>query len=89
MSSRLSGLLDLIVRPEDLQKIDIDKVKSVVKWRNNIAHRTGHLPDGLSEAQLLEGINNVFALTMMLGVKTAALKSMHPNADSLKIFNLI
>ncbi|MCR8645666.1 hypothetical protein NV379_23785 [Paenibacillus sp. N1-5-1-14] len=68
--AKLSGLLDLILNIDELQLTDLEKVKSVVKWRNHIVHRTGHLPEGVSKEQLLDGVENVISLITILGYKS-------------------
>lgn len=66
LSMRLSGLLDLTLTRDDLKDIDLNKVMCVVNWRNNIIHRTGRLPEHLTEDELREGISSVLTLALLL-----------------------
>jgi len=66
LSMRLSGLLDLTLTKDDLKDIDLNKVMRVVNWRNSIVHRTGRLPDQLTEEELRDGISSVLTLVLLL-----------------------
>lgn len=66
LSSRLSGLLDLTLRIDDLKKFNIQKILQAVGWRNYIIHKTGNLPVHLKEEALSEGISSVIGLSMLL-----------------------
>jgi hypothetical protein len=70
--SRLSGLLTMTINKKDLEKIDIDLIKQVVKWRNKIVHVTGDLPDGIQEEKILNGVNAVLHLLFLLHNKKEA-----------------
>ncbi len=70
LTTRLSGILDLTLSPEDLKDVDLRKVRDAVKWRNWVTHRTGHLPPGLSEETIVESISQVTFLTFLLGYRT-------------------
>ncbi|MCI0427900.1 MAG: hypothetical protein L0Z46_07800 [Nitrospiraceae bacterium] len=67
LTTRLSGILDLTLAPDDMQTFELEKVMAAVKWRNQVTHRTGHLPVELPEQQIVEGINEVIRLTYLLG----------------------
>lgn len=80
--SRLSGLLNMSINKKDLEKINIDLVKKVVKWRNKIVHATGDLPDGIQEEQILEGVNAVIQLLNLLHNKKEVILNF-PDQKSL------
>lgn len=67
LNTRLSGLLDLTLPPDVLQQVDLDIVRKAVRWRNQVVHRTGQLPDGIANADLREAITAVLDLTQRLG----------------------
>jgi hypothetical protein len=66
LTARLAGLLNLTLDTDDLKNIDIEKLLEVVEWRNDIVHRTGHLPPHLKEEDLREGISRIFKLALLL-----------------------
>jgi hypothetical protein len=66
LSMRLSGLLALTLTKDDLKDVDLNKVIRVVGWRNEIVHRTGRLPEYLTEDELRDGILNVITLVLLL-----------------------
>lgn len=80
--SRLSGLLNMSINKKDLEEIDIDLIKKVVKWRNKIVHVTGDLPDGIQEGQILKGINAVINLLFLLYSKKEVILK-YPEHNSL------
>jgi len=75
LSSRISGLLDLTIKSKDLKKIDMSKVKQVIKWRNHIVHKTGHLPEGIPHNILNDNLSSVLKLNFLLGSKTEVVKA--------------
>ncbi len=66
LSSRLSGLLDITLGREDLNRINIQKILKTVEWRNHIIHKTGRLPKELKEDTLRDGILSVLTLATLL-----------------------
>lgn len=66
LSARLAGLLDLSLTAKDLNDIDVNNIIRVVRWRNNIIHRTGHLPENVGEKSLKDGIFQVLSLVLKL-----------------------
>ncbi|MFF2155789.1 hypothetical protein ACFVVQ_10775 [Paenibacillus chitinolyticus] len=82
LSTRLSGLLDLTIDPEHLKGFNIQKVKTVVSWRNNIVHITGNIDKGISEDQLRDGIAEVISLIYLLHGK----KGIVPKLTSPPLF---
>jgi uncharacterized protein YutE (UPF0331/DUF86 family) len=70
LSTRLAGLLDLTLPLDVLQQIKLDHIRRAVRWRNTVVHRTGRLPEGISNAQLREAISAVLDLTQRLGALT-------------------
>jgi hypothetical protein len=66
LSARLSGLLDLTINPRSLEKVNMETVKSVVNWRNKIVHSIGQIPEGVSEQQIEDGVEQVLMLLIIL-----------------------
>lgn len=92
LTARVSVMLDLSIKkqfnnifmyskPEEQFEdfVSIDDILNVVKWRNNIIHRTGNIPKNVSRINIKDGINKVLVL-----VKLLAVFNMH-----LEILNLI
>lgn len=69
LSSRLSGLLDITLGREDLNKINIQKILKAVEWRNHIVHKTGRLPKELKEDTLRDGISSILTLAILLALR--------------------
>lgn len=68
LMSKVSGLLDLVLDPDDLKKINIDNVRTAINWRNGIIHKTGHLPR-VPEEELRKRVADVLTLADLLGRK--------------------
>jgi hypothetical protein len=66
LTARLTGLLDLTLSPEDLSDIDVNKIIQAVKWRNEIVHQTGRLPQNVKEEALRDSIGEVLGLVLRL-----------------------
>ncbi len=66
---RVSALLNLCLHPEDISKIEFNNVLKAINWRNNIIHRTGHLPDSLPEDKIYQNISSVLQLASLLATK--------------------
>lgn len=66
LTARIAGLLDLCLHPDDIKNIEFNKVLKTIKWRNDIIHKSGHLPQGLGEEILRENISNVLRLVFIL-----------------------
>ncbi|WP_336101971.1 hypothetical protein [Paenibacillus phytohabitans] len=66
LSARLSGLLDLTINPKSLEQVNLETVKNVVNWRNKIVHSIGQIPEGVSEQQIEDGIEQVLMLLIIL-----------------------
>lgn len=67
LTTRVSVLLELIIEPEYLRGIDIEKILSAISWRNSVIHKTGNIPWGVTEKELKEAINEVLNLITLLG----------------------
>lgn len=67
LTTRISVLLELIVEPEYLKDIDIERILSAIGWRNSVIHKTGNIPLGVTEKELVEAINEVLNLIVLLG----------------------
>ena len=75
LKAKVSALLDLILDPNDLKKINVDNVRTAVEWRNGVIHKTGHLPQGVPEEELRRKINDVLSLALLLGRKREQISS--------------
>lgn len=75
LTSRIAGVLHLTLSKKDIQKIDLTKVRKVVKWRNGIVHRTGHLPTDVSKEDVSDCIIQVISLSLFLGYKVDSIAS--------------
>lgn len=81
LTARVSVMLDLSIRkqfnnifmyskPEEQfdDFVNIDNILNVVKWRNNIIHKTGNIPKNVSRINIKDGINKVLLLVNLLAV---------------------
>ncbi|MGH7800011.1 MAG: hypothetical protein ACREOW_05190 [Thermodesulfobacteriota bacterium] len=75
ITPRVSGLLNLVLDPDDLKEINIDSVRAAINWRNEVIHKTGHLPQGVSEEELRRKISSVLILANLLGGKRDQIES--------------
>jgi len=75
LTPRVSGLLDLVLDPDDLKKVNIDSVRTAIRWRNKVIHETGRLPQGVSENELRSKIVDVLILADLLGMKRDQIES--------------
>src|SRR3989304_6126745 len=75
LALRVSGLLDLILSPDDLKEINIDSVRTAISWRNKVVPEIGNLPQGVPEMELRRKISDVLALAALLGSKRDQIKS--------------
>jgi hypothetical protein len=66
LTTRVSVLLDMIIEPEYLQKVDVEKILAAISWRNSVVHKTGNIPCGVTEKALNESINEVLNLITLL-----------------------
>lgn len=69
LTSRIAGILHLTLSKKDIEKFDLAKVRKVVRWRNGIVHRTGHLPKDVSKDDVSDCIVHVISLSLFLGNK--------------------
>jgi len=69
LTSRIAGVLHLTLGKKDIEKYDLSKVRKVVKWRNEIVHKTGHLPNGVSKQEVSDCIIQLISLSWFLGYK--------------------
>ena len=83
IKSKVSGLLDLVLSLEDMRLIELDNIRTAIEWRNKIVHKTGKLPEYISEKELEEKINSVLTLALLLGHKRDQINS----APMLKEFS--
>lgn len=75
LHARVSALLDLTVGHDGLASIQLDHVLFAIEWRNKVVHRTGHLPDHLTEEVIRQRISSVFALAKLLAHRRDQLKA--------------
>lgn len=66
LTARISSLLNLCLHPDDIKKIEFNKILKAIDWRNKIIHKSGHLPEGLKDEDLIENISSVLDLASML-----------------------
>lgn len=64
LTARLSAVLDFTVPDAFLKSIDL--VLKAVKWRNDITHKSGHLPQGIPDERVREAIYAVLKLARQL-----------------------
>lgn len=74
LGARLAAVLDLTLDRRTLKTIDLTKVLSAVRWRNHVVHRTGKLPDDLSEELIRDSIAKVLVLIGVLALTTEKLE---------------
>jgi hypothetical protein len=64
LSARVAAMLDITLdRP--LEPDLISRVLQAVRWRNDVVHGTGHLPE-LSEQELREGVGAVLGMALLI-----------------------
>jgi hypothetical protein len=69
LTARVAALLDLTSANDVLEHIDRKAILRVIKWRNRIAHETGHLPQGISGAEIAPALDEVFELSRGLSIR--------------------
>lgn len=89
LSMKLSGLLALSLSEKSLEGIDIDKVETVVKWRNNIMHSTGNLEKSEKHDNIIESLRHVLQLSHLLRRKIRELELLEENSSLIKVFPLM
>jgi hypothetical protein len=82
LTMRVGALLDLMLEKADLLTVDRKVVLKVVSWRNAIAHRTGRLPDNVSEDEVRQALSLVFKLISLLVRKRREIE-LQPKADAI------
>jgi hypothetical protein len=68
LSNRVSVLLPLLW-PGLSGEVDLNKVRSVVDWRNRVVHKTGNLPEELESQIVKERVGEVVGLTYLLAME--------------------
>jgi len=76
LSARIAGLLDLCLHPEELKNVEFGQVLKAIKWRNNIIHKSGHLPPGLQEEIIRKHISSVLKLVFLLAKSRNQIESI-------------
>lgn len=89
LSIKLSGLLELTLRDKTLDDIDMDKVRNVVSWRNEIVHKTGKMNPGIPQDLILSSLTNVFLLSVLLSTKITHLEGMTDPSRTSKLYPLL
>lgn len=89
LSMKLSGLLELTLSNRSLENIDIERVREVVKWRNDFMHSTGNLERGKNHDYILKSVSHVFQLSSLLRTKITELQLLDENSTISKFFPLI
>lgn len=85
LTARIAGLLNLTLEENDLKNVDIDKVLKTINWRNCIVHKTGHIPEHLTDEVLSDGIISVLSLSTVLSRKHSLLVSEPKMREIAKI----
>src|SRR5262249_22809652 len=73
LRDRVSVLLNLTLGRDALQDYDFGKILTVIRWRNHIVHRHGHLPVGLQAKDIFEGTRALLGLVLFIDSKYAEL----------------
>ncbi|WP_106766448.1 hypothetical protein [Paenibacillus faecalis] len=89
LSMKLSGLLELTLSNRSLENIDIERVREVVKWRNDVMHSTGNLERGKNHDYIINSVNHVFQLSALLRKKITELELLDENSTISKLFPLM
>lgn len=76
LSARISGLLDLCLHPDNIKKIEFNKVLATINWRNEIIHKSGHLAQNLPEGIIRNYISNVLELVFLLSRERNQIETM-------------
>jgi hypothetical protein len=66
LSARIAGLLDLCLHPDEIKKVEFKNVLKAISWRNEIIHRSGHLPEGIPEELIRTNILSVLKLLSLI-----------------------
>ncbi|GAG58886.1 unnamed protein product, partial [marine sediment metagenome] len=66
LKARIAGLLDLTLSRESLKYVNIESVLQAIKWRNDIVHKYGNLPSGVSNNDLKQAIEDTLNLIYIL-----------------------
>lgn len=75
LGTKISGLLDLVLVPDDLKQIELENVLKAIGWRNDIVHKKGKLRKDLSEKDIEQKIVSVLSLALILGSKRDHIKN--------------
>jgi hypothetical protein len=65
LGMKLAALIRLAIPSNQLENIDLEKIRSCVGWRNKLVHNAGKLPDGVPGEVFAEG---VFATLGLVGL---------------------
>lgn len=68
LSNRVSVVLPF-TSPQLSGEVDLNKVRSVVDWRNRVVHKTGNLPEELDAEIVRERVGEVVRLTYLLAME--------------------
>jgi len=68
LTAKVAGLLVLTLSDKDLKMFDTQKILSAIRWRNDVVHDTGHIPQGVDELTLRDCISDVLTLSKILAI---------------------
>lgn len=80
LSARIACLLDLCLNPDDTKKVEFDNIFTAIGWRNEIIHKSGHLPRDLPDEIIITRILSVLELVNLL----AGLRNQIENMPELQ-----
>lgn len=89
LSIKLSGLLELTLQESSLDNIDMEKVRNVISWRNEIVHKTGKINSGISRDLIISSLTNVFSLSILLSTKITQIENMTEPSNTSRLFPLL
>ena len=75
LHDRISILLDLTFRPNELQGAEIDAVIKAITWRNDIVHKYGMIRQGIPEKVVRDGVSSVIRLAGLLETRYEELRA--------------
>ncbi|MBZ5645908.1 MAG: hypothetical protein LAN37_01640 [Acidobacteriia bacterium] len=75
LSARVGLILELVLTPDEIKKLELDRVLKAISWRNEIVHKTGHLPKNLPDRDCDAAIYRVLELARFLARQRDVIRS--------------
>jgi hypothetical protein len=82
--SKVGLILDLIMKPDEKQTINLDSVLQAYAWRNDVVHRFGHLPRAVAEKQVRGAIFDTLRLAHQLSFRRDEI-AVEPEARNISL----